>query len=118
MNKKPLLGLALIALLGCHRSPHTRNLRFTIAHDSTAQIATVTCTASSSGKCHFALTGNISPATADLEQGDTFVFHGVTSDTEYCAEVHQLSLDSCKKYTLPLFQSTESRESRTDGLGN
>ena len=118
MNKKPLLGLALIALLGCHHYLHTRNLKFTIAHDSTAQTATVTCTVSSSGKCHFAFTGNISPATADLEQGDTFVFHGVTPDTEYCAEVHKPSLDSCKKSTLPLLQSIESRESRTDGLGD
>jgi hypothetical protein len=116
--KKLLLPLALIALLGCSPRRHSSNLTFTIARDSAAQTVTVTCTASSSGKCHFAFTGDVFPANADLQTSDTLVVHGVTPDAQYCADVHKPALDSCNKSPLPEHQSTESRSSRTDTLGN
>ncbi len=117
-NIKLLLPLALIALLGCHPNRHSTNLKFSIGHNSVAQTITIACTASSSGKCHFAFTGDVSPATADLQTSDTLVVHGVATGTQYCADVHKPSLDSCKKSPLPEHQSTESRSSQTDTLGN
>jgi len=117
-NKKLLLPLALIALLGCHPNRRSSDLQFTIAHDSAAQSATVTCTASSTGKCHFAFTADATPDTADIQTGDTFVFHNVTPDTQYCAAVHKPSLDSCKKSPLPQNQSTETRSSQSDAPSN
>jgi hypothetical protein len=117
-SRKLLLPLALIAVLGCHHGLRTRNLEFTVAHDQVAQTATVTCTSSTTGKCRFAFTGDVSPVSADLQTGDTVVFHNVTPDTQYCAEVHQPSLNSCKKSRLPEHQSTESRSSQSDAPSN
>jgi hypothetical protein len=116
--KKLLLPLALLALLGCHPHRHSSNLSFTISHDIAAQTATVVCVASSSDKCHLAFTGDVSPATADIQTGDTLVFHNVTPNAQYCADVHKPSLDSCKKSPLPQNQSTETRSSQSDALGN
>jgi hypothetical protein len=116
--KKLLLPLALVAVLGCHPQRHSSNLNFTIAHDRAAQTATVACLASSSDKCHIAFTGEVAPATADIKTGDTVVFHNVAPETQYCADVHKPSLDSCKKSTLPQNQSTETRSTQSDAPGN
>jgi len=117
-TKKLLFPLALIALLGCHPHQRASDLKFTIARDTSAQTATVDCMESSSGKCHFAFTGAVSPATADVKAGDSFVFQNVAPDTQYCAAVHTPSIDACDKSPLPDHQSTESRKSQSDTLSN
>ena len=57
MTKQALLALALLPLVGC--SPHKRHssIEFVIAPDKATHTVTVSCSSSSTGKCHFAFAG-------------------------------------------------------------
>jgi hypothetical protein len=113
MPKSALFAFALVALTGCHHT-RTGNFQYVITPDTAAQTLTVSCDKSSTDKCHFAFTGDVSPAEASVRVGETLVFHNVTADSSYCAENHKPSLETCQKGSVPLERQTISKEFSSD----
>ena len=112
--KKLLLPLALVALVGCHSGQRIREIKMTVAHDNAAQTAIVTCKASSTGKCHLAITGAVTPSIAEIKTGDSVVFQNVTTGTKFCGEAHVPSPDSCAASAVPDHYATIEKRSSSD----
>jgi uncharacterized membrane protein len=105
-----------LALAGCHSS-RSSAIRFTIIpHPNSVDI---TCTASSTGKCHFAFDIQPTPTVATVEAGSTTTFQQVSMGTQYCGEVHAVSLDTCKKSPVaPKRENVEKKSSDDRPVSN
>jgi hypothetical protein len=114
MPKLRLLSAAALslALAGCHQSTAARNsdIRFTIK--PTGNSVAVTCSDSSTGKCHFAFASQPTTTVIAIETGSTVpqVFAGI----EYCAEPHSVSLESCKKSQITAKRQNVEKRSSDD----
>jgi hypothetical protein len=111
MPKLRLLSVAtlLLALAGCHQSRNSR-IRFTIIPSGNS--VAVTCSASSTGKCHFAFASEPTPTVLAIETGSTVTVQQVSMGTEYCAEPHSVSLETCKKS--PVASRRENVEKKSE----
>jgi len=118
MTKQALLALALLPLVGC--GPHKRHssIEFVITPDRSSQTVTVSCSNSSTGKCHFAFAGNASPEEATVAVGDTFIFRDVDPNALYCANAHNLPLDVCTQTSIPQQRATITKRFSSDSSGN
>ena len=118
MTKQALLALALLSLVGCHSHKRHASIEFVITPDRAAQTVTVSCTSSSTNKCHFAFAGNASPEEATVAVGNTFIFRNVDPNALYCANSHNLPLDICTQTSIPQQRATITKRFSSDSRGD
>ena len=114
MAKLCLFALALPLLLsGCHVSV-SGDIKFTLTPGPTEDSVKISCEASSSGKCHFAFEGSAEPDTVSIGTGTSVTVRRIGPGTQYCAETHRPSLDTCSKSTIELHPVTVEKKSSSN----